>query len=121
MPASNALEVRSATLLEREASARPISIPPGMKDLEPGLQRLSARIRACGLEDPFRGDVLKAIPSSSLRSTIAEARRQGLLDDGPAWTQRGDQVQGLADTLRKTLNQELELDRTLPSGHGRGI
>ena len=108
-------------MLEREAAAKAISIPPGMTDLEPGLQRLSARIRACGLEDPFRGDALKAIPPSSLRSTIAEARRQGLLDDGPAWTQRGDQVQGLADALRKTLQQEMELDRGLPNGHGRGI
>ena len=114
----DALDVRSATLLDREASARPLSVPRGMKDLEPDLQRLSARIRACGIEDPFREEALKALPPVSLRGTLAEARGQGLLDDGPAWAQRGDQLQGLAEALRRTLQQELELDRGCP---GKGI
>jgi hypothetical protein len=92
-----------------------------MKDLEPDLQRLSARFRACGFEDPFREESLKAVSPVALRGRLAEARGVGLLDEGPAWAQRGDQLQGLAGALRKDLQQQMELDRSLRAWDGREL
>lgn len=106
-------------MLDREAAAGRIQVPRGMKDLEPDLQRLSARLRACGFQDPFREEALKAVPPAALRERLAEARGRGLLDDGPAWAQRGDQFQDLAEALRKSLQQQLEMDRSSPPWPGR--
>ena len=106
---------QEAALLEREAAAAAIPIPRSMRDLEPDLQRLSARIRACGLEDPFRGEALKTTPPAALRGALAEARGQGLLEAGPTWVQRGDQLPELAEALRKTVQHEMERDRSMPN------
>jgi len=108
-------KVQEAALLEREAAAGVIPIPRGMKDLEPDLQRLSARIRACGLEDPFREEALKATPPAVLRGALAEARGLGILEAGPAWARQGDQLPGLAEALRKTVQHEMERDRSMPN------
>ena len=115
---------RESTLLEREAAAGVIPIPRGIQALEPDLQRLSARFRACGLEDPFQEEALKATSPADLRRVLAEARGRGLLEAGPGWTRHGDQMPDLAETLRRTVQHQVELDLSMPkgpAGQGRGI
>ena len=111
-------------MLEREAAAGVIPIPRGIRDLEPDLQRLSARFRACGLEDPFQEEALKATSPADLRRVLAEARGRGLLEEGPGWTRHGEQMPDLAETLRRTVQHQVELDLSMPkgpAGQGRGL
>ena len=112
-------ETGDQAVLQREAGAEPLRVPKGMKHLEPDLQRLSARVRACGLEDPFREEALKAIPPAALTGALAEARGRGLLMEGPAWVGHRDQLPDLTEAIRRTLDQQMEMDRTLPGGRGR--
>ena len=111
-------------MLEREAAARAIPIPRGIQDLETDLQRLSARISACGLEDPFQEEALKATPPAVLRGVLTEARGRGLLEAGPAWTRHGDQLPDLAEGLRRTIQHQVALEPSLAdglAGRGRGL
>lgn len=105
-------------LLEREATAARLNVPQAFKALDHDLQRASARIRACGLEDPFRGDRLRSLPPSAVRAAVEEVRKAGLMADGQEWTTRREQVPALAEELRKSFQRQLDLDRDLP---GRGI
>lgn len=111
---------RIGLALEREAAAEKIRVPNGLKVLEPDIQKASARIRACGLEDPFREGTLKAVPPAHLRSALAEARKDGLLAEGPGWALRRDQVPAMAEGLQMTFQKQLELDRDFPGRQGRG-
>ena len=112
-------ETGDQAVLQREAGTEPLRVPKDMKHLEPDLQRLSARVRACGLEDPFREEALKAIPPAALTGALAEARVHGLLVEGPAWVGHRDQLPDLTEAIRRTLQQQMEMDRTLPGGRGR--
>jgi hypothetical protein len=119
--AGDALHIGQA--LEREAAAEKIRVPRALQALEPDIQKGSARIRACGLEDPFREDALKAIPPVHLRSALEEVRKEGLLAEGPVWAIRRDHVPAMAEGLQKSFQRQLELDRDmpgLPGGLGRG-
>jgi hypothetical protein len=120
-PGSLAQGGGEAVLLEREACAKPIPVPRTMTDLAPDLQRLSARLRACGLEDPFREEALKAIPPAAIRGALAEARGRGVLDEGPGWAQHGHLLPDLAETLRRTFQHQMDLDRSFPNGPERGL
>lgn len=110
----------AASLLERESTAARLKVPRGLKTMEPDLQKVSARIRACGLEDPFREDRLRSLPPRVLQAALEEARRAGLMSAGPEWTGRREQVPALAEALHKSLQRQLDLDRDLP-GLSRGI
>ena len=109
-----------ADLLERETAAARLNVPRSFRALEPDLQKVSARIRACGLEDPFREDRLRSLPPRAVRAAVEEARKAGLMTNGPEWTARRDQVTELAEGLRKSFQRQLDLDRDLP-GMSRGI
>lgn len=109
-----------ATLLEREAAAAKLNVPRAFKALEPDLQKVSARIRACGLEDPFREERLRGLPPVAVRAAVEEARKAGLMTDGPEWAARRDQVPALAEGIQKSFQRQLDLDRDLP-GIARGI
>lgn len=116
-----AIGLRPGTVaLERETAAPRIKVPQVLKALEPDLQKASARIRACGLEDPFRDDRLRELPPRTVRAAVEEARKAGMLAEGPGWAVRQDQVQALAESLHKTFQRQLDLDRDLP-GISRGI
>lgn len=110
--------VLRGALLEREAAALRLKVPEALKGLEPELQRLSARIRACGAEDPFLGDRLRALAPSVVRAAVEEGRKAGLVSEGPGWTLRLDQVQVLAGGVERSFQRHLDLDRELPGGRG---
>jgi conjugative relaxase-like TrwC/TraI family protein len=112
---------RIGATLEREAGAGRLHVPPGLKGLECDLQTASARIEASGLKSPFSRDSLKAVPAAVLRSALGEMRREGLLEEGPEWALRQDQVPRLAEGLHRTLQKHLETDLQLadpPMGAG---
>lgn len=116
------MSVRDAeSVLAREATLAPIGVPTALRDLEPDLQRLSARIRACEVKDPFREEALKGTPKVVLRGVLHEAEARGLLEPGPGWTQRLDQVPDTAEAIRAVLARQVELDRGIAGGKGRGI
>jgi hypothetical protein len=110
---------RIGAVLERETQAAPVQVPGALKGLEPDLQRASARLQACGLDHPFGGETLKAVPPATLRGALEEVRKGGLLTEGPEWALRRDQAPGLAEGLQK----RLEVERPFPDlmmGQGRG-
>jgi len=109
-----------AVLLEREAAEARLNVPRALKALEPDLQKASARIRACGLEDPFREDRLRDLPPGRVRSAVDEARKAGLMTDGPEWTVRGAQMSELVEGMHKSFQRQQDLDRDLP-GLSRGM
>jgi hypothetical protein len=109
-----------ALLLERESAAARLNVPRALKALEPDLQKASARIRACGLEDPFREDRLRDLPPSTVRAAVNEARKAGLMTDGPEWTVRGAQMSELVEGMHKSFQRQQDLDRDLP-GLSRGM
>ena len=109
-----------AALLEREAAAAKLKVPQAFRALEPDLQKASARIRACGLEDPFREDRLRSLAPTSVRAGVEEVRKAGLMTEGREWTARRDQVPALVAGLQKSFQRQLDLDRDLP-GISRGI
>ena len=109
-----------AALLERETAAARINVPRALKALEPDLQKLSARVRACGLDDPVPEGRLRNLPPGTVRAAVEEARRAGLLTDGPEWTTRRDQVPALAEGMHRSFQRQVDLDRDQP-GIGRGI
>ena len=108
-----------ASLLAREAGAARIRVPVAMKTLEPDLQRLSARFRASGLEDPFQERTLKAVPPAALRGLLADARGRGLLHEGADWARQGEQLRDFAVALRQSFQRHLELDGGITLGAGR--
>ena len=108
-----------AALLEREAAAAKLNVPGAFKAMEPDLQKASARIRACDLEDPFREDRLRGLPPKIVRTAVEEVRKAGLLTEDPDWAARRDQVPALAEGLHRAFQRQLDLDRELP-GLGRG-
>jgi hypothetical protein len=101
---------RVGVVLEREAGAGRVHVPGPLKDLEHDLQTASARIEAVGLRSPFPGETLKAVPPAALRSAMDEARRGGLLTQGPEWALHQDRVQPVAEALNRTLQRHLEAD-----------
>jgi len=102
-------------LLQREAGAPALVVPDRLKHLAADLQRLSARFRACGLEDPLKGAALKELPPAVLRGALEEARGRGVLEEGTDWAQRRSQLPSVAENLR------VELERQVgPSGPGLG-
>ena len=101
---------RIGALLEREGAAGRVRVPGALKDLERDLQIASARIEAAGLRPPFPGETLKAVPPGALRSAVDEARRGGLLADGPEWALAQDRIQPMAEVLHRTLQRHLEAD-----------
>lgn len=107
-------------LLEREAAAARLAVPRALKALEQDLQKASARIRAFGLEDPFREDRLRSLPPGTLRTAVEEVRKAGLMTEGVEWAARRDQVPALVEGLQKSFQQQLDLERDLP-GIARGI
>lgn len=109
-----------ARLLEREAEAAGLKVPQALKALEPDLQKASARIRACGLEDPFRDDRLRDLPPGMVRAAVDEARKVGLMTDGPEWTTRLDQMPVLVEGMQRSFQRQQDLDRDLP-GLSRGM
>ena len=109
-----------AVLLEREAAAARLNIPRALKALEPDLQKASARIRACELEDPFREDRLRSLPPGVVRAAVDETRRAGLMIDGPEWTARRDQMPALVEGMHKSFHRQLDLARDEP-GLSRGM
>lgn len=108
-------------VLARESTQAPIAVPRALLDLEPDLQRLSARIRACEVKDPFQEEALKGTPKVVLRGVLHEAGARGLLEPGPGWVQRLDQVPDTAEAIRGVLARQVELDRGIAGGQGRGI
>ena len=109
-----------AVLLEREAAAAKLNVPRALKALAPDLQKASARIRACGLEDPFREERLRDLPPGIVRAAVDEARKAGLMTDGPEWTARRDQVPSLVEGMQRSFQRQQDLDRDLP-GLSRGM
>ena len=110
---------RIGAMLEREARVEPVKVPDALKAIEPDLQRASARLQASGFKPPFAGETLKAVPPATLRGALDEARKGGLLTEGPEWALGGDQMPGLAEALQK----RLEVERPMPDlmvGQGRG-
>ena len=62
---------------------------------------------------------MKAVPPAALRGILEEARKGGLLAEGPEWALRKDQMAGLTEALQK----RLEMERSLPDlllGQGKG-
>jgi conjugative relaxase-like TrwC/TraI family protein len=114
------LRTVQAVLLEREATAARLNVPRALKALEPDLQMASARIRAFGLEDPFREDRLRDLPPGTVRAAVDEARKAGLMTDGPEWAAQRHQAPALAEGLQKAFQRQLDLDRDLP-GLSRGV
>jgi len=108
-PAGGAVNVEGL-----EADMRPIRVPPALKELEPGIQRLSARIRACGQEDPFREEALRGVPKAALRGVIREAETRGLMD--PGWGARMDQMKEMGERIRRMLDRQMGIERQLPGG-----
>ena len=117
---STPFRTAQAVLLERETAAARLNVPRALKALEPDLQKASARIRACGLEDPFRKDRLRDLPPGTVRAAVDEARKAGLMTEGPEWTARREQMPALVEEIRKSFQRQLDLDRDLP-GMTRGI
>lgn len=110
---------RIGAVLERETRVEPVQVPNALKALEPDLQRASARLQACGFGAPFAGETLKALPPATLRGALDEARKGGLLSEGPEWALGRDQVPAMAEALQK----RLEVERPMPDlmlGQGRG-
>ena len=107
-----------AGLLEREAAAAKLNVPRALKSLEPDLQMVSARIRACGLEDPFREDRLRSLPPGTLRAAVEEVRQAGLMVEGREWTARRAQVPALVEGLQTTFGRQLDLERGMPGISG---
>jgi hypothetical protein len=110
----------AAVLLERESAAGKLDVPRALKTLETDLQKASARIRACGLEDPFTEDRLRSLPPRVLQAAVDDARQAGLMTDGPEWTTRRDQVPVLVGEISRSMQRQLDLDRDQP-GLARGI
>ena len=111
--------IAPAVLLEREAAAARLDVPRALRALEPELQKASARIRACGVDDPFGEDRLRALPPRAVRAAMAECRKAGLLGDGPEWAAQREQVPAVVEGLQKAFQRQLDLDRELP-GLARG-
>ena len=111
--------IAPAVLLEREVAAARLKVPRALKALGPELQKASARIRACGLEDPFGEDRLRALPPRAVRAAVDEVRKVGLLADGPGWAERREQVPAVVEGLQKAFQRQLDLERELP-GLARG-
>jgi len=109
-----------AALLAREAAAARIQVPRALQALETDLQKASARIRACGLDDPFREDRMRELPPNAVRTAVAEARQAGLLTEGPEWTARREQLPALVAGMERSFQRQQDLDRDLP-GLSRGI
>lgn len=109
-----------AGLLAREAAAVRLEVPRALRTLEPDLQKASARIRAFGLEDPFREDRMRELPPNAVRTAVAEARQAGLLTEGPEWTARREQLPALVAGMERSFQRQQDLDRDLP-GLSRGI
>ena len=109
-----------AGLLAREAAAARLEVPRALRTLEPDLQKASARIRAFGLEDPFREDRMRELPPNAVRAAVAEARQAGLMTEGPEWTMRREQLPALVAGMERSFQRQQDLDRDLP-GLSRGI
>jgi conjugative relaxase-like TrwC/TraI family protein len=106
------------TLLDRETTADVLRVPQGLRNLEGELRQASARIRACGVEDPFRADRLPEVPPAVVREALQAIRREGLMDEGTAWTGRRELLPSLAGRIERTFQRQVDLERDQPGGLG---
>lgn len=104
---------RIGHLLESEAKAPRLAVPPSLSALAPDLERLSARLHALGVKSPLGREEIRALPPVEIRQVLDHFRREGVLVGGGEWALRGGAARRLAEELRPTIERGVEADQHL--------
>ena len=103
---------RVGNLLTAADGAPGIKMPSALAPQRPDIERLSSRLRSFGLRHPLTNSNLPAFAASTMRAHLADARKAGLLDDGPTWTFKYSTARNVAQELTKEF--ERRRDRAQP-------
>ena len=104
---------RMGNLLTQEEFANKPRIPESFKDAKKDLEILSARLQAFGQKSPITPANLGALAPSQVREQLNNARKAGLLDEGPGWTGQGSAARTFVLDMGKQIEKTREVDRRL--------
>lgn len=96
------------SILEKEENAKAPAIPKAFESNKEDLQRISARMEALGIKNPFTKDSLTNSAPAEIKKAIERCRETGLLDEGKEWAFKAGQVRGLAQDLEKGLGKDID-------------
>jgi len=77
------------------------------------LETLSTRLQAFGQKSPITPANLSALAPSQVREQLNNARKAGLLDEGPSWTGQGPAARTFVLDMGKQIEKTREVDRRL--------
>ena len=103
---------RVGNLLSAADQPSPVKMPSALAPQRADIERLSSRLRSFGLRHPLTNSNLPAFAASTMRAHLADARKAGLLDDGPTWTFKYSAARNVAQELTKEF--ERRRDRAQP-------
>jgi len=101
---------RVGNLLTAADQPSPVKVPSALATQQTEIQRLSSRLRSFALRHPLTTSNLPCFSSGDMRAHLSNARKAGLLDDGPTWTFK----YGAARNFVQDLVRQLDRNR-LPS------
>ena len=104
---------RMGTLLSQEEFANKPRIPESFKDVKKELETLSTRLQAFGQKSPITPANLSALSPRQVREQLNNARKAGLLDEGPGWTLQGKAARDFVQDMGKQIEKTREVDRRL--------
>jgi hypothetical protein len=103
---------RVGNLLTAADGAPGIKMPSALAPQRADIDRLSSRLRSFGLRHPLTTSNLAAFSPSNMRAHLADARKAGLLDDGPTWTFKYSAARNFVqDLVRQLDHNRLPSDR----------
>jgi hypothetical protein len=102
---------RVGRVLARAEHASPIRVPQAYGDLGKHIERLATRLHGFGLGKAITTDSLREISPSQMRHLVDNARKLGLLDDGPAWATKTIAAKCIAHDLVQAVEKNRSLDR----------
>lgn len=101
------------SILEKEENAKAPSIPKAFEKNQEDLKRISARMEALGIKNPFTKDSLTNSAPAEIKKAIESCRESGLLDEGHDWAFKAGQIRNLAQTLEKGLGKDIDVSNHL--------
>lgn len=101
------------SILDKEQNAKPISVPKAFEKESEDLQKLSGRLEALGVKNPFTKESLTNSAPAEVRKALDRCRESGLLEEGSSWAFKGGQARGLAQEIEKGFGKDIDASHHL--------
>jgi hypothetical protein len=105
---------RVGSVLAAAEHAPSLRVPQAFGDQQKDIERLAARLHGFGLGKSIATDNLRQVSPAQMRCLVDNARKLGLLDEGPGWATKTTAARCIARELGHVVEKNQFLDRGVP-------